>query len=181
MALLNIVAPLVFGAKFVFGPAATALLGLTLFVRMARGEPFASMLLQEGRTKRLAAANLSSASALVFEFVLVLIFHNSKASWRQVLGELVALIVTLVVTRKQFRAARGDFAKAVALGAVVLAGAIGAEAVGVGTHLAPSVAAVLGGLTIFGVWRPCSPRLCSTQAIPRSDKRLYRRISLRET
>lgn len=153
IALLNIAMPVVFGAKFTLTPAATAFLGLAIFARVARGDPFSSMLLHVGRTKRLAVANLSSASALAFELVLLLIFRNFEAAMAgRLCGEIVAMIVTLFVTRDLFRPARADYAKAVTVGAVVLAVAIGLGPAGVGVHIGPSIAAVLGGLAILVVW-----------------------------
>ncbi len=153
VALLNIALPLVFGAKFVLSPASTALLALSFFFRHARAEPFSSMLLNQGRTKRLAIANLSSASALFFMFVLLLIFHNFEAVMAgRLLGELTATAVTLFLTRDLFRPARLDFIKAVAVGLLVLVAAIALGSAGVGVAVIPSIAMVAAGLAVFVAW-----------------------------
>jgi len=153
IALLNIVVPLVFGAKFFLSPTSTALLGLSIFLRQARGDPFVAMLMNEGRTKRLAIANLASTSALVFEAALLLIFHNFEAVMMgRLIGEAIATVVTLVITRDLFRPAFGDFLKAVAVGLVVLGVAIALGSAGVGLSPLPSIAMVFGGMTVFGFW-----------------------------
>jgi len=151
--LLNIVMPLVFGAKFVLSPTSTALLALSIFFRQARGDPFSSMLLNEARTKRLAIANLSSTSTVLFVLVLLLIFHSFEAVMAgRLLGELTATAVTLAVTRDLFKPARRDFMKAVACGLSVLGLAIALGPAGVGVALVPSVAMVAAGLAVFGLW-----------------------------
>ena len=151
--LANIVVPLVFGAEFVLTPVATALLGVAIFLRQARGDPFTGVLLHEGRTKRLAIANLSSASALIFELALLLIFRSFEAVMAgRLLGEAIAMVVTLTATRDLFRPARSDFFKATSLGFIVLFAAIVLGRVGVGLSFGPSIAAIFAGLAIFGGW-----------------------------
>ncbi len=152
--LLNIVAPLVFGAKFALSPGATALLSIAIFLRQARGDPFAAMLLHSGRTKRLAVANVSSASALAFEFVLLTLFHNFEAVMAgRLLGEIVATVVTLAVTRELFKPARIDYAKAIAVGLATLVSVIGLRAAGIiGVSLVSSLATVFLAQVIFFSW-----------------------------
>ncbi len=153
VALLDIVMPLVFGAKFVLSPASTALLAVSIFFRQARGDPFSSLLLNEGRTKRLAIANLSSTSALLFVFVLLLIFHSFEAVMAgRLLGEVTATAVTLAITRDLFKPARQDFFKAVTVGLLVLCVGIALGSAGVGLAVIPSIAMVAAGLAVFALW-----------------------------
>ena len=153
VALLNIVVPLVFGAKFVLSPASTGLLALAVFFRQARGEPFTAMLLNQGRTKRLAIANLSSTSVLLFMFVLLLIFHSFEAVMAgRLLGELTATAVTLAITRDLFKPARWDFVKALAVGVLAPGVALALGSAGVGVALVPSVLTVAAGLAVFALW-----------------------------
>ena len=79
LTLMNIVVPLVFGRNFALSREAIALLALGTFFRSARGEPFTSMLMYEGRTRRLAVANLSSVSTLPFEVGLILLHASLEA------------------------------------------------------------------------------------------------------
>ena len=67
-ALMNVVTPLVFGARFAIGRMEISLLALAAFVKIIRVEPFTSLLLLQQRTKRLAASNLAALSALAFSF-----------------------------------------------------------------------------------------------------------------
>ena len=161
LALLNIAMPLIFGAKFVLPQAATALLAAATFVRVARSEPSTSMLLNEGRTKRLAIANLSSTSALLFAAALLLTYHNFEAVMAgRLFGELTAAAVTLTVTRELFKPARLDFAEAVTVGLLVLGVAAALGSAGVGVAVAPSVGMVTAGLAVLGLWAlSFAPRL----------------------
>ena len=56
-----------FGAANCAAQTATNLLAFAMFFRVARSEPFTLMLLQAGETRRLASANLPTASSLVFQ------------------------------------------------------------------------------------------------------------------
>ena len=174
VALLNLVMPRVFGANFVLSPVSTALLALSLFFRQARIEPLTSMLLNERRTKRLAIANLASISALLYVFVLVLIFHSFDAVLAgRLLGELTATGVTLVVTRDLFKPARWDFIKAMAVGLSVLGVAIALGSAGVGVALIPSIGMLAAGLAVFALWAlSFAPALleASFPAIPAQDR-----------
>jgi hypothetical protein len=70
----------------------------------------------------------------------------------RLIGEAIATVVTLVITRDLFRPAFGDFLKAVAVGLVVLGVAIALGSAGVGLSPLPSIAMVFGGMTVFGFW-----------------------------
>jgi O-antigen/teichoic acid export membrane protein len=127
--LVNVVVPIVFGEKFTLSPTAAALLAASLFIRVARGDPFTGMLLHEGRTRRLAVANLCSASSLGFEVVFLYAFHSFEAVMAgRLAGEVVGMVATILATRDLFKPAIVDFAKAFAMGSIVLAAAITAVA-----------------------------------------------------
>jgi len=101
----------------------------------------------------LAIANVASSSALIFEFVLLVTFHSLEAVMAgRMLGEITGTTFTLVVTRDLFKPAILDFAKAVAVGLLVLVVAIALGFAGVGVALIPSVATVAAGLAVFAVW-----------------------------
>jgi hypothetical protein len=87
------------------------------------------MLLHEGRTRRLAVANLCSASSLGFEVVFLYAFHSFEAVMAgRLAGEVVGMVATILATRDLFKPAIVDFAKAFAMGSIVLAAAITAVA-----------------------------------------------------
>jgi hypothetical protein len=137
----------------VLSQPATTLFALAIFFRLARGEPFGSMLLNQGRTKRLAAANLSSISALVFATALLLVFHDFAAVMAgRLLGELTATAVTLFLTRELMRRARLDYFKGMAVGLLALGAVIPFGAVGVGVALIPSLAAAAVGFAVIVLW-----------------------------
>ena len=112
------------------------------------------MLLHVGRTKRLAVANLSSVQRLGLRIGLLLIFRNFEAAMAgRLCGEIVAMIVTLFLTRHLFRPARADYAKAIycwSRGSGCRRSDWGRPAWAI--HIGPSIAAVLGGLAILVVW-----------------------------
>ena len=151
---LNIVTPWVFGAKFTLSEASVAILSVGVFLRLVRGEPFTSMLLHSGRTRRLTSSNLASSSALGFEFILLSIFRNFESLMTgRLLGEIVALFVSLRVTREEFRDARRDFlvsifgAMGLLAGAIVLSHVFRLEA-----SLPLSVAVFSSAVSICAIW-----------------------------
>jgi O-antigen/teichoic acid export membrane protein len=154
LTLMNMVVPIVFGPQFTLSHAGLALLALATFVRLARGDPMTSMLLNEGRTRRLAIANLSSISALPLEIGVILLLGTLEAALLgRLLGEIVALAVVIYMTRAQLGQARRDQSLAMGVSLAILCGAIvlGAAApIGVRPEL--SLVALVTGLTIFGVW-----------------------------
>src|SRR5574337_30710 len=145
LTLLNILVPLVFGAQFRLSPEAVALLALGSFLRLARGDPFTSMLMQEGRTRRLAAANLASTSALGFELALVFAFGTLESVLLgRLLGELAGLCAILAVTFREFRSALREWIESAAFGlAVACAAALLTFTTTVGERPATSVIAAL--------------------------------------
>jgi len=154
LTLMNIIVPIVFGRQFLLSRAAVALLALATFVKLARGDPMTSMLLHEGRTRRLAIANLTSASAVPLQIVLIFLFGSLEAALLgRLLGEIVAMTVVLHLARKQLREAWRDQAVAMGVGLAALAGAILVGlAAPVGVRAAPSLALLFACLAAFGVW-----------------------------
>ncbi|HTR13545.1 MAG TPA: oligosaccharide flippase family protein [Roseiarcus sp.] len=121
LTLMNILVPLVFGPKFRLSSEAVAILALTCFFRLVRGDPFTSMLMQEGRTRRLAAANLASTSAVAFELVLIFAFGTLESVLAgRLIGELAGLGVMLIVTFNRFRPAFREWIESLAFGLAVV-------------------------------------------------------------
>jgi len=152
--MLNIVMPLAFGRQFTLSLTSVALLALVAFVRMARQEPFTSMLLHEGQTRRLAMTNLASSSALVFEVALIKLFGSFEAVIAgRLLGELVALAVVIYMTRLAFRPALRDFVVAVCVCTVIVMLIVGLGYVTpIGTQLAPSIVALAACGVVLAIW-----------------------------
>jgi O-antigen/teichoic acid export membrane protein len=154
LTLVNLVVPVVFGRQFTLSREAVTFLSLATFVRMARGDPMTSILLNEGRTRRLALATLSSASALPVEIVLILLLGTLEAAFLgRLLGEVAALAMALYLTRDQLRHSWRDQALAIAADLASLAAAIvlgaGAPA---GAHAEASIILLVTCLAIFAAW-----------------------------
>jgi len=153
LTLMNIVTPLVFGAKFHLSTAALAFLACASFFRSVRGDPFTSMLLQTGRTRALAVVNFSSISALLFELLLVLSFTNFESMIAgRLLGEITAFAVAVIVTRELFRGMHADYFRSmmVAMASVGLVVAL-TFLTPVGVSIGYSLAALLSvGALLFG-------------------------------
>ena len=171
--LANIVTPLVFGEKFRVSDDVIVLLAVGAFFRLVRADPFTSILLQTGRTKRLALANLTSMTMLVFMGLLMYYYRSIElAILGRLLGELVAFGVTLFLVRHMFRTASLDHAAATGLGTALIAVMAAATYVTpIGHRLIPSVAALafsgaaLVGLALLSsrnLWRVGFPRAGST-------------------
>ena len=121
LTLMNIVVPLVFGQRFFLSREAVALLALAAFFRLARADPFTALMLNQGRTRRLALMNVSSASALLFEAGLILAYLSfESALMGRLLGELVATVVTLFLARRQFSVAFRDYVVSMGVGCGLL-------------------------------------------------------------
>jgi hypothetical protein len=122
---MNLVVPLVFGQQFRLSREAVAFLAVGCFFRIARSDPFTSMLIHTGRTRRLALANLSSSSALMFELGLILAFGTIESVLvGRLLGELAALAVIVIAMRHDFREILRDWIETTAFVLAVLVGAI---------------------------------------------------------
>ena len=79
-ALMNVVTPVLFGARFAIGRTEISLLALAAFVRIIRVEPFTSFLLLQQRTKRLAASSLAVLSGLAFAFLFIKVHPTIDAA-----------------------------------------------------------------------------------------------------
>ena len=93
LTLMNYVVPLVFGPKFVASRTMVFLLAFTAFVRLVRNDPGTSLLLTEGRTRRLALANLFVVGGLLFSIVFIYFWRTIEAS---VAGRLTAEFMGLI-------------------------------------------------------------------------------------
>ncbi len=98
--LTNITATNVFGHKFHVSNGAMALLGLAAYVRFIRQEPFSSLMLNFGRTKRLAASNFLVSATLVY-LVVIAMFNRSMEAivLTRLMGEATALFFTIYIAR----------------------------------------------------------------------------------
>jgi O-antigen/teichoic acid export membrane protein len=99
--LANPVVTFVFGQKFQASHVAMILLGAGAFMRFVRMEPFTEVMLNAGRTKRLAASNVLVASSLAY-MVLLSFFDRSinAVLAARVLGEFTSFLVTFVMARR---------------------------------------------------------------------------------
>jgi O-antigen/teichoic acid export membrane protein len=105
LTLLDVVTPLVFGRSFVASRWMVVLLAFATFVRIARLDPGTAVLLNEGRTKRLALANLAVSCGLVFAGVFMILAPEIEAAaLGRCLGELGGLAVILYLTRRPLQA-----------------------------------------------------------------------------
>ena len=163
--LANIVVPLVFGAQFRISTLGLSLLAVGAFLRIARGEPFGSLLLLAQRTKRLAVSSLSVMIALLFAFGLMLYDRRVEAALTgRALGELLSLGVTLYLTRNVMRGAASDYGLSFLLGVLSVAFAIAAIFLTpAGEKWLPSLFALGVYAILFVAWgltalRPLLPR-----------------------
>jgi O-antigen/teichoic acid export membrane protein len=152
--LLNIVMPLVFGRQFTLPLSSVALLGFVAFFRIARFDPFTSMLLHEGRTRRLAVANLASVITLIFAFALVKLFGTfDSVLVGRLVGEVTGLVVAVYLTRVAFRPALRDSFLATSAGAVTVMVVVSlAYTTPVGTQLVASVSTLVACVGLFAAW-----------------------------
>lgn len=156
--LMNIVVPVVFGTKFSASRWMLILLASAAFTRIVRVEPGTSVLLYQSRTKRLALANVSVMSGILFAYLFVL--WNSvieTAVLGRLGGELLGLGVMILLTRKAFGSALVGFLRSLGLGlAVLVAMTPIVFATGVGQRIAPSLAALIVVFVLCAgwIWRP---------------------------
>ena len=115
--MMNIVSPKVFGPKFEVSKMLLVILGFGAFVRLARGDPLASLLLHAGQTKRLALGNITAIISLVFIVAFIYASPSIDAPYLgRLLGDIISWCATLYLSKDIFRAARGDYAVSVAIG-----------------------------------------------------------------
>jgi O-antigen/teichoic acid export membrane protein len=104
LTLMNDVVPLVFGHKFVASRPMVILLAFTVFVRLVRNDPGTSLLLTEGRTRRLALANLFVMGGIVFSTIFLYLSRTIEASVAgRLAGELIGLIAMHYLARIAFQ------------------------------------------------------------------------------
>jgi uncharacterized membrane protein (UPF0136 family) len=133
--------PMLFGAKFLVSKSSLVILALGAFFRLARGEPFTAILLHTGRTKRLALANIASATSVAFAAVLMYFGRNIEdAMLGRLLGELTAFVFIVWLSRDVFRVAMRDHLVSVAVNLAVI-GSVSfmATSTSVGEKFAPSI------------------------------------------
>jgi O-antigen/teichoic acid export membrane protein len=104
LTLMNDVVPLVFGHKFVASRLMVILLAFAVFVRVARNDPGTSLLLTEGRTRRLALANLFVMSGIVFSIVFLCLSRTIEAGVAgRLAGEIIGLLAMHYLARIAFK------------------------------------------------------------------------------
>ena len=119
---MNIVVQKAFGPEYEVSKIGLLLLGSAAFVRMTRGDPFASLLMHAGRTKRLAAGNITSILSLVFIAGFMYINRSNKSAYLgRLVGELLGLGMTLYLSRHLFQVARADHTMSMAIGVAAIA------------------------------------------------------------
>jgi O-antigen/teichoic acid export membrane protein len=128
--MINYAVTLVFGAKFHVDNSSVILLGLAAFVRFVRLEPFTTVMLNSGRTKRLAISNVLVASSLAY-MVLFSFFDRSinAVLTARLLGEVTGLAAAIYLTRRVADGGRSVFTLSTATGFLFVAFA-GLESVG---------------------------------------------------
>ena len=141
LTMMNIVTPRVFGHQFEVSKSALLILSVGAFIRLARGDPFASLLLHAGRTKRLAFGNIIAMVSLLFIGLFAYYFKTTESAYfGRLIGETISLAVTMYVSRHLFAVARSDHATSMLIGFIVIA-LVGAACVTttVGTAIVPSL------------------------------------------
>jgi len=108
LTLMNIVVPVVFGRSFTASRWMIILLAFGAFVRIARNDPGTALLLNEGRTKRLALANLASVSAIAFSVVLLYFVKSIESpALGRLMGEIAGLTAIHLLGQAAFRGGAG--------------------------------------------------------------------------
>jgi hypothetical protein len=154
------VLPIVFGPQFRISTLGLSLLAFSAYFRIARGEPFGSLLLMSQRTKRLAIGNLSNIFALVLSAVLMFyVRYVESALAGRALGEIISFGVTLFLTRNLMRGAERDLKISVLLGALVITSASFLTfETSVGLHSWPTMFALAGYAIVFLCWAVLAAR-----------------------
>ena len=153
LTLLNIVTPLVFGQSFAASRWMVILLAFGTFVRIARNDPGTAILLNEGRTKRLALANLAVSVGLLFAASLMIFAPAiESAALGRCLGEIGGLGVMLYLTLPTLRAVLSDNLLAIGASAA-LVGVAGVFVLftSVGASLVPSFTFLALGMAVLGL------------------------------
>ena len=148
--LTNIVATSVFGQKFHVSNATMALLGLAAYVRFIRQEPFSSLMLNFGRTKRLAASNFIVSTTLVYLVAIALLSRSMEAIvLTRLMGEVTALIFTIYIARQVSDGGALVFSRSTIIGlGFVCAACLGVMAL---PQLGQSVVATLAACVVYTI------------------------------
>jgi O-antigen/teichoic acid export membrane protein len=100
LALMNILVPLVFGARFAVSNGIVAMLALVSFFSLARAEPTTSVLLINHRTRALAALSLSSIVGLVVAASLATWYASLYTILAgRLIGEVFGFFITMMILR----------------------------------------------------------------------------------
>jgi O-antigen/teichoic acid export membrane protein len=100
LALMNILVPLVFGARFAVSSGIVAMLALVSFFSLARAEPTTSVLLINHRTRALAALSLSSVGGLVVAVTLATWYASLYTILvGRLFGEVFGFLATMTMLR----------------------------------------------------------------------------------
>lgn len=152
--LLNILVPIVFGARFVISEEALMILAVVAYVRIVRAEPFGSLLLLEGRTKRLALVNICVAIGVVFGAGLMVYFAEIESALAaRLVGETFGLACAIYVTRNLLRTSYLHYAAHVLAGLLLVASCCWAvHATSAGAALSISLIALAGYALIIAIW-----------------------------
>jgi O-antigen/teichoic acid export membrane protein len=152
--LLNIMAPIVFGSRFVISREALMILAFVAFVRIVRGEPFGSMLLLEGRTKRLALINICVALGVASGAGLMVYFARIESALAaRLIGESFGLASAVYLTRTMLLTGFAKFSLQVVIGALLVASCCWTVyATSAGALLSPSLVALCAYALIVAVW-----------------------------
>lgn len=153
--LLNPVMGLVFGTKFHADRGAMILLGAAAFFRLVRMEPFTSVMLNASRTKRLAASNILTSSALVYMVAVSFVERSINALLgARLLGELTSLVATFFMARQAPQCGRYAYTLSTIVGAVFFGLAcLESHAIGrAGEYLWPSALATVAFCIVVLAW-----------------------------
>ncbi len=164
--LTNIVATTVFGQKFHVSSLTMVILGLAAYVRFIRQEPFSSLMLNFGRTKRLAASNFIVSTTLIY-LVVIAQFNRSMEAivLTRLMGELTALIFTIYIARQVSEGGSLVFSRSTIIG-VGFVGAACLAVMGL-PWLGHSIVATLAACVVYtlaiGAWAAWELRAARTR------------------
>lgn len=123
IAFMNAAVSIVFGPRFALAESVVFVLSVATFIQLARCEPFTSVLLHEGATKRLALVSLTSLSGLAFACALIVLSPTIDSVFvGKAVGEAVALASAVVVTKSLVPEIRRAYATSLAASAAVAFG-----------------------------------------------------------
>jgi O-antigen/teichoic acid export membrane protein len=146
LTMINEVVPLVFGHKFVASRPMVILLAFTAFVALVRADPGTSLLLTDGRTKRLALINLFVVVGLIFSFIFIYFLRTIEAA---VAGRFVAESMGLVAMHCLARVAFRGVSRYNIIAIAAVAGVLGV--VGVIVYFMPTAGNLPANLALVAI------------------------------